>query len=1055
MAFFTYARVVGRRSRAMLVTLTLSAAAYASSLRAAEVSPSAGEPVKLLQRYPTELTTGNTTTGRSWELTSNDVFRVTQFRWALADKLRIETGPADLGVGHCSDGAVCAVVIPRERGVLVSATEDTEEPIAHIWLRFHPGQIERLFPSGTVSSNGDPKQLARIRSIANFKFGSSWHSGADAIIPEPKEMTVDVDTTNQVRRFYAVDTEAKTARYVREFENRVVPSPTEVSAADLEEAFDRLCEAFDRRYAMFVLRPELDWPEHTERYRPKVVACQSNIELAEVFAEMLKPLRDLHVWLRVAGQNVPVYNPPRVANSNPAAHRGLLGSLNHTGRRVQWAITPDQIGFISIAQWDDPEIPVQIDETLEQMRGTRGLILDVRLNGGGSEDLAREVAGRFLKQDFVYAFSQFRKGAAHDDLTEKMPRTASPRGPWRYHRPVVVLIGRKCMSSNESFVAMLTGDPDATTMGDRTCGSSGNPRVVQLPADLTVSVPQWIDYLPDGKPLDEQGVQPQVPLAVKPEGLSGARDDLLTAALERLRKCPLPEKPIAGPAYQSEDQMEAQDETRPKVVSVVPPVGAGSVAPRTELKIRFDRPMAPLALKLDWKAGGFLEVEYPKYNAETHEFTIPVQMVPGSLQTITLNAPMMGIGKLSEERAKYPRDGFQSADHRLARLFTWSFQTKPGAKKGTSKPPTLVKTSPASGAEVPYRTWMELQFDQPMKSLSEAMPYLVAPSPFKRPAAIASLQYDSATRTFRFPLLLPPEGIIQFTVDGLQSAGGAACKPIAVEYDVTAEDLSSADRERLAAQAQSPKLLAVLETLRQQRAKVTSIAERIQVLSLHQHDGVFNRLVGQAASFKWQAPDRYFGDVTDVMLSCSAFKMGSDGRDWWWHTGSGRGNKLIVCPTKEMHELNLAFCDPFGLSRRDAAKAASELALSYLGTNWLGQTLCHLFEGWEIQPLQGMAPAGTLKQWWVDSQTGFPLEVRQAGDQFVFRTRFFYDSVNQPLAKEDFAMPKVPGLSPAPPDKLDGDYTKRFISLRDGSDGRMSVRWGKKGPKGTSSGGLN
>jgi hypothetical protein len=35
------------------------------------------------------------------------------------------------------------------------------------------------------------------------------------------------------------------------------------------------------------------------------------------------------------------------------------------------------------------------------------------------------------------------------------------------------------------------------------------------------------------------------------------------------------------------------------------------------------------------------------------------------------------------------------------------------------------------------------------------------------------------------------------------------------------------------------------------------------------------------------------------------------------------------------------------------------------------------------------------------------------------------------------------------------DYTNRYVVIRDGSDGRMSARWGKQGPKGSSSGGLN
>ena len=74
---------------------------------------------------------------------------------------------------------------------------------------------------------------------------------------------------------------------------------------------------------------------------------------------------------------------------------------------------------------------------------------------------------------------------------------------------------------------------------------------------------------------------------------------------------------------------------------------------------------------------------------------------------------------------------------------------------------------------------------------------------------------------------------------------------------------------------------------------------------------------------------------------------------------------------------------------------------------------------------------------------------------FVSRMQFLYDTVNKPLPALDFAVPKLEGLSPTSPEPLDEDYTNRFINLRDGSDGNMSLRWGKKGPKGTSSSGLN
>ena len=206
------------------------------------------------------------------------------------------------------------------------------------------------------------------------------------------------------------------------------------------------------------------------------------------------------------------------------------------GDRVQWGVTEDNIGFVAIHSWSDSNIPSQFDTVLEELRDTNALIVDVRYNSGGSEPLAQEVAGRFADKSYVYAYSRYRNGEEHDDLTDYNPRSFSPRGPWRYEKPVITLIGQKCMSSNESFVKMMGECPRVTLMGDRTRGSSGNPDIIELPLDMTVSLPQWIDYLPDKTPLDEHGVWPDVWFEPEEGAFEGDRDDLLSAALERLRQ---------------------------------------------------------------------------------------------------------------------------------------------------------------------------------------------------------------------------------------------------------------------------------------------------------------------------------------------------------------------------------------------------------------------------------------------------------------------------------------------------------------------------------------
>jgi hypothetical protein len=504
-------------------------------LLALSALPLSCQGIDLTERYPTTLTEGDASPNRArpWEFAEKDIFHLSGFQLQVAE-LMVKIGPADLGLGHSVDGAVWAIVLPREGGKLTSPASTQDETIAHVWLRFHPKQLARLFPSDTVVGEGAINSLAQMRVIAHSKFTSSWHAGWNAMIPDQTDLTVDIDTKGGPRRFFVVNTGIPLVEYVPAFEERGVRPPAAFTQALAEEAFDQLWGAFDRDYAMFALRPEIDWGKLREQYRPKALAAGSVYEFSGICAEMLKRLRDLHIWLKVAGAEVPVFHRPRSANANPSANQAILGKVNDNGSGVQWAVTTNRLGYLAIYGWSDPEVASLCDQALEQLRDTRGLILDVRLNGGGSEDLAQEVAGRFLPREFIYAYSQFRNGPGHTNLTEKFPRGTGSHGPWRYDRPVILLIGQKCMSSNESFVAMMSGDPEVTIMGDHTCGSSGNPKIVQLPMDMTVSVPRWIDYLPDGSPIDERGFQPQVLFKPGPGAFDGEHDDLLVAALERL-----------------------------------------------------------------------------------------------------------------------------------------------------------------------------------------------------------------------------------------------------------------------------------------------------------------------------------------------------------------------------------------------------------------------------------------------------------------------------------------------------------------------------------------
>ncbi len=501
------------------LTLLLSSCLFAAL-------PQRSEAIDLLERYPTSLTAGDLVTAhaREWRFTDADVFSLSRFELGGDNNkgFSIEIGPADLGVGHCADGAVWALVIPRESGTLTLQATN-HQAIDYIWLRFHPSDVNGLFPPETVSAEDDTNLASQMRSIADTNIVKGHNVGTRVLIPDPR-LTILAVYTKDGRRLA-----------IRYHPKQIEKPPIVFTPELAAEAFDLLWETFDQHYAMFGLRPEVDWNKSREQFRPRALASKSVLECAEICAEMLRPLRDLHVSLRVGGTNVPVFDRPFAANSNPLAHRALLGELRGE-IPVQWAVTPDKIGFIAIYSWQSGRgIAERCDEALESLRDTRALIVDVRMNSGGAEDVAKEFAGRFVANGFTYASHQLRNGPAHTDFTERIPRTIQPRGPWRYDHPVLLLIGEKCISSNESFIGMMTGATNVTTMGAHTAGSSGNPGEIKLPLDITLGIPVWIAYMPDGTPLDERGFQPQIKFEPQAGAFEGSRDDLLAAALERFR----------------------------------------------------------------------------------------------------------------------------------------------------------------------------------------------------------------------------------------------------------------------------------------------------------------------------------------------------------------------------------------------------------------------------------------------------------------------------------------------------------------------------------------
>jgi hypothetical protein len=355
------------------------------------------------------------------------------------------------------------------------------------------------------------------------------------MVTQKQFVAIDIETVEGPRRFFSIDTRADAVQYVDAFRQRTLPKPKPIDSDTALTVFDAVWQAFDREYAMFVIKPNVDWGKLGQQFRPRAEKAKTAHELAETLSEMLSALEDLHVYVQVDGEHVPGYNRDRPLNANLGAVTKLVGEFSQTNDDILWAKTDDGIGYINIHKLASPRLPEVFDEVLAHIIDTKGMIVDLRFNGGGSETLARQVAGRFCDQEYVYSLSQYRSGPRHSDLSPKYERKCGPSGPWYYTGPVVVLQGQKTMSSAESFVFMLAQCPQVTTLGDRTAGSSGNPRRVDAGAGIVANLPRWLDMGPDGRPIEKVGIDPEIRVDAKPEEFTKENDPVLAAALEHLR----------------------------------------------------------------------------------------------------------------------------------------------------------------------------------------------------------------------------------------------------------------------------------------------------------------------------------------------------------------------------------------------------------------------------------------------------------------------------------------------------------------------------------------
>jgi carboxyl-terminal processing protease len=203
-----------------------------------------------------------------------------------------------------------------------------------------------------------------------------------------------------------------------------------------------------------------------------------------------------------------------------------LLTLRHVDLEIAWLRIGNSLG--------DTALVAAFDKALDDVRDTRGLILDLRdTPSGGNTDVAEPILGRFVNKKTYYQ-RQFAPGPGKVFPQNSTQRWVRPRGPFEAKNNLVVLCDRWTGSMGEGMTIGFDAMGRAAIVGTRMAGLCGATEGVTLPASgIGVHFPTLRLYHLNGTPRERFVPHYNIDLA-SAEG----EDPILARGIAVLREMP-------------------------------------------------------------------------------------------------------------------------------------------------------------------------------------------------------------------------------------------------------------------------------------------------------------------------------------------------------------------------------------------------------------------------------------------------------------------------------------------------------------------------------------
>lgn len=205
----------------------------------------------------------------------------------------------------------------------------------------------------------------------------------------------------------------------------------------------------------------------------------------------------------------------------------------------EWRMLPGGVAYLALNEFEDKDGVTAFEKALLQILKAKGLILDVRRNGGGSDEMAAAILSYLSDKPIPESQAKsidyvplFRVNSGPHVFWKKFGAgTFELKRDQHYNGPVVLLIGPRTYSAAEDFVVAFDSMKRGALIGETTGGSTGAPLMFDLPGGGSARVCAKHDSYADGREFVGKGIAPQITVAPTVDDVRAGRDPVILRAV--------------------------------------------------------------------------------------------------------------------------------------------------------------------------------------------------------------------------------------------------------------------------------------------------------------------------------------------------------------------------------------------------------------------------------------------------------------------------------------------------------------------------------------------